>query len=120
MRAKLRVAGGQRTLEGTDILVAAGGTPNTRGIGLEEIGIKLTYRGYIEVNDRLETGVPDTWAIGECAGSPQFTHVSFDDFRVIRDNLGGWTANDQRAARAILHVHRPAPCPNRNERARGA
>lgn len=89
VRAKLRMAGGQRTLDGTDILIAAGRIPNTRGIGLEEIGIKLTDRGYIHVNERLETSVPDTWAIGECAGSPQFTHLSFDDFRVIRDNLDG-------------------------------
>jgi pyruvate/2-oxoglutarate dehydrogenase complex dihydrolipoamide dehydrogenase (E3) component len=49
----------------------------------------LDARGYIRVNDRLETTAPDVWAIGECAGSPQFTHVSFDDFRVIRDNLAG-------------------------------
>src|SRR5205823_14530494 len=50
---------------------------------------ELDARGYIAVNDRLETSAPDVWAIGECAGSPQFTHVSFDDFRVIRDNLAG-------------------------------
>lgn len=89
VRVKLRVADGERILDGTDILVAAGRSPNTRGIGLEESGIELTDRGYIRVNERLETTVPDTWAIGECAGSPQFTHISFDDFRVIRDNLGG-------------------------------
>jgi pyruvate/2-oxoglutarate dehydrogenase complex dihydrolipoamide dehydrogenase (E3) component len=80
---------GRRELECSDILVAAGRTPNTRGIGLEEHGIELTDRGYIRVNDRLETTAPDTWAIGECAGSPQFTHISLDDFRVIRDNLAG-------------------------------
>ncbi len=49
----------------------------------------LNELGYIRVNDRLETTAPGVWAIGECAGSPQFTHVSFDDFRVIRDNLAG-------------------------------
>jgi pyruvate/2-oxoglutarate dehydrogenase complex dihydrolipoamide dehydrogenase (E3) component len=49
----------------------------------------LDERGYIQVNDRLETTAPGVWAIGECAGSPQFTHASFDDFRVIRDNLAG-------------------------------
>lgn len=49
----------------------------------------MTDRGYIRVNDRLETTEPNIWAIGECAGSPQFTHVSLDDFRVIRDNLNG-------------------------------
>lgn len=77
------------TIEGSDLLVAAGRTPNTSGVGLERAGVELDARGYILVNDRLETTSPDTWAIGECAGSPQFTHVSFDDFRIIRDNLAG-------------------------------
>jgi pyruvate/2-oxoglutarate dehydrogenase complex dihydrolipoamide dehydrogenase (E3) component len=89
LRARVRVGDGHRTLEGSDVLVAAGRTPNTRAIGLEENGIELTDRGYVRVNDRLETTAADTWAIGECAGSPQFTHISLDDFRVIRDNLGG-------------------------------
>ena len=82
---------GRRTTNdrGRDILVAAGRTPNTRGIGLEEVGIELTDRGTIRVNHRLEATAPDIWAIGECAGSPQFTHMSLDDFRVIRDNLQG-------------------------------
>ncbi len=87
LRAK--TADGELTVEATDILVAAGRTPNTTGIGLEEAGVALDPRGFIAVNDRLETRVPNVWAIGECAGSPQFTHVSFDDFRVIRDNLAG-------------------------------
>jgi len=89
LRVLINTPGGHRTIEGTDILVAAGCTPNTRGIGLEEAGIELTDRGYIRVNDRLEATAPKTWAIGECAGSPQFTHMSLDDFRVIRDNLQG-------------------------------
>ncbi len=89
LRARVRTSDGDRTIEGTDILVAAGRTPNTHGIGLEETGIELTRAGYIRVNERLETTAPDTWAIGECAGSPQFTHISLDDFRVIRENLGG-------------------------------
>ncbi|MCU1382587.1 MAG: Dihydrolipoyl dehydrogenase [Acidobacteria bacterium] len=89
LRARVRVADRHRDLEGSDVLVAAGRTPNTRDIGLEENGIELTDRGYVRVNDRLETTAADTWAIGECAGSPQFTHISLDDFRVIRDNLGG-------------------------------
>jgi pyruvate/2-oxoglutarate dehydrogenase complex dihydrolipoamide dehydrogenase (E3) component len=80
---------GMRTLSGSDILVAAGRSPNTSGIGLEHAGVDTDPRGYIVVNDRLETTTPDVWAIGECAGSPQFTHASMDDFRVIRDNLAG-------------------------------
>jgi pyruvate/2-oxoglutarate dehydrogenase complex dihydrolipoamide dehydrogenase (E3) component len=89
VRARVRTPEEERRIEGTDLLVATGRTPNTRGIGLEENGVQLTDHGYIRVNERLETTAPDTWAIGECAGSPQFTHISHDDFRVIRDNLSG-------------------------------
>jgi pyruvate/2-oxoglutarate dehydrogenase complex dihydrolipoamide dehydrogenase (E3) component len=80
---------GQQTIDGTDLLVATGRTPNTRGIGLEAAGIELDAHGYIKVNDRLETTAPGVWAMGDCAGSPQFTHVAYDDFRVVRDNLDG-------------------------------
>jgi hypothetical protein len=66
-----------------------GRTPNTAGIGLEAAGVAVDARGYIAVNDRLETRAPVVWAIGECAGSPQFTHVSENDFRIIWDNLAG-------------------------------
>jgi pyruvate/2-oxoglutarate dehydrogenase complex dihydrolipoamide dehydrogenase (E3) component len=88
---KLRAVQGEseRVLEGTHLLAATGRTPNTDGIGLELAGVEVTDRGYIKVNERLETTAPDVWAIGECAGSPQFTHIAFDDFRVIRDNLAG-------------------------------
>jgi pyruvate/2-oxoglutarate dehydrogenase complex dihydrolipoamide dehydrogenase (E3) component len=85
----VRTRSGERTIEGSDILVSAGRIPNTSGIGLKEVGIELDDRGYIRVNERLETSAPDVWAIGECAGSPQFTHISEDDFRIIRDNLAG-------------------------------
>jgi pyruvate/2-oxoglutarate dehydrogenase complex dihydrolipoamide dehydrogenase (E3) component len=89
VRMHVRTPQGERLLEGSDILVATGRTPNTAGIGLEIAGVRLAERGYVQVNDRLETSAPGVWAIGECAGSPQFTHVSEDDFRVIRDNLAG-------------------------------
>jgi pyruvate/2-oxoglutarate dehydrogenase complex dihydrolipoamide dehydrogenase (E3) component len=85
----VRTAAGERTIEGSDILVATGRIPNTDGIGLDIAGVDLDDRGYIRVNDRLETSAPAVWAIGECAGSPQFTHASVDDFRIIRDNLRG-------------------------------
>jgi pyruvate/2-oxoglutarate dehydrogenase complex dihydrolipoamide dehydrogenase (E3) component len=85
----VRTAAGERNIAGSDILVASGRTPNTAGIGLAEAGVELDARGYIRVNGRLETSAPDVWAMGECAGSPQFTHVSIDDFRIIRDNLAG-------------------------------
>jgi pyruvate/2-oxoglutarate dehydrogenase complex dihydrolipoamide dehydrogenase (E3) component len=86
---RMRTPAGDETLEGSDILVATGRTPNTTGIGLDLAGVMLDARGFVAVNDRLETSAPDVWAIGECAGSPQFTHVVFDDFRVVRDNLAG-------------------------------
>src|SRR6266403_589588 len=85
----VRTASGERNIDGSDILVAAGRVPNTGGIGLKEAGVRLDSRGYVRVNGRLETSAPDVWAIGECAGSPQFTHISEDDFRIIRDNLAG-------------------------------
>ena len=89
VRLRVRTPQGERLLEGSDILVATGRTPNTAEIGLDTAGVQLDGRGYVQVNDRLETSAPDVWAIGECAGSPQFTHVSEDDFAVIRDNLAG-------------------------------
>jgi pyruvate/2-oxoglutarate dehydrogenase complex dihydrolipoamide dehydrogenase (E3) component len=89
VRLLLRTPSGETTIAGSDILVATGRTPNTAGIGLESAGIKLDQTGYVLVNERLQTTVPNVWAIGECAGSPQFTHAALDDFRVIRDNLAG-------------------------------
>jgi pyruvate/2-oxoglutarate dehydrogenase complex dihydrolipoamide dehydrogenase (E3) component len=89
VRLRVKTSTGEQTVSGSDLLVATGRTPNTTGIGLEEVGVQLDGRGYIKVNDRLETTAAGIWAIGECAGSPQFTHVSLDDFRIIRDNLAG-------------------------------
>ena len=76
-------------LEGTHILVASGRTPNTDGIGLDAAGVELTERGYIKVNERLETTAPDVWAAGDCAGSPHFTHISENDFKIVHDNILG-------------------------------
>jgi pyruvate/2-oxoglutarate dehydrogenase complex dihydrolipoamide dehydrogenase (E3) component len=81
--------GAKKTLEGSHLLVAAGRTPNTNGIGLELAGVELTHSGHIKVNEHLETTAPGVWAIGEVAGSPQFTHVSVDDFRVVYDSITG-------------------------------
>ena len=85
----VRSGGGERAVAASDILVAVGRIPNTAGIGLDKAGIELDNRGYVRVNDRLQATAPDVWAIGECAGSPQFTHVSVDDFRIVRDNMAG-------------------------------
>jgi pyruvate/2-oxoglutarate dehydrogenase complex dihydrolipoamide dehydrogenase (E3) component len=81
--------GTEKVLQGSHALVAAGRTPNTEGLGLDLAGVELTDRGYIKVNDRLQTTAPGVWAIGEVAGSPQFTHISVDDFRVVHDNING-------------------------------
>jgi pyruvate/2-oxoglutarate dehydrogenase complex dihydrolipoamide dehydrogenase (E3) component len=87
----VRTISGEQKIEGSDILVAAGRIPNTADIGLDKAGVELDAHGFVRVNQRLEASAPDVWAIGECAGSPQFTHVSADDFRIIRDNLAGGT-----------------------------
>jgi pyruvate/2-oxoglutarate dehydrogenase complex dihydrolipoamide dehydrogenase (E3) component len=91
LKVMLRTPGGERAIDATDMLVAAGRIPNTQGVGLDQAGVALDARGYISVDDHLQTSAPGIWAIGECAGSPQFTHVSFDDFRIVRDALTGGT-----------------------------
>jgi pyruvate/2-oxoglutarate dehydrogenase complex dihydrolipoamide dehydrogenase (E3) component len=88
---KLTVRSGSetKTLEASDILVAAGRVPNTDRLDVAKGGVRLDARGYIEVNERLETSAPDVWAMGDGAGSPQFTHVGFDDFRVVLSQVTG-------------------------------
>jgi pyruvate/2-oxoglutarate dehydrogenase complex dihydrolipoamide dehydrogenase (E3) component len=81
--------GSEIIVEGSHLLVATGRLPNTEGIGLESAGIQTTKKGFIQVNDRLETSAPSVWALGDCTGGPVFTHISFDDFRMVRDNLAG-------------------------------
>jgi pyruvate/2-oxoglutarate dehydrogenase complex dihydrolipoamide dehydrogenase (E3) component len=81
--------GTETVVEGTHLLVALGRIPNTEGLGLELAGVELTDSGYIKVNERLQTTAPGVWAIGEVAGSPQFTHISVDDFRIVHANMTG-------------------------------
>jgi pyruvate/2-oxoglutarate dehydrogenase complex dihydrolipoamide dehydrogenase (E3) component len=86
----VRTAKGIERVRGSDILVATGRIPNTADVGLDRAGVEVDERGYLAVNDRLQTTAPNVWGIGECcSGNPQFTHVSYDDFRIIRDNLEG-------------------------------
>ncbi len=89
VRVAVEQNGQERFLDGTHLLVASGRVPNTKDIGLELTGVELTKNGYIKVNERLETTASGVWAVGEVAGSPQFTHISEDDFRVVRDNMLG-------------------------------
>ncbi|MGI4738758.1 MAG: mercuric reductase [Janthinobacterium lividum] len=78
---------GMRHVHGSHLLVATGRQPNTDQLGLETTGIKTDEKGYIQVNSRLETNVKGVFALGDVHGGPQFTHLSYDDFRVVRDHL---------------------------------
>ncbi len=104
----VRTATGEQQIEGSDVLVAVGRTPNTDGIGLEKAGIELDTRGFVRVNERLETTASGAWAIGECAGSPQFTHVSVDDFRIVKTNMaGGSRRTDNRLVPYVMFTDPP-------------
>jgi len=81
--------GAPLTLQGTHLLVASGRTPNTSGIGLDKAGVEITDRGFVKVNDRLQTTAEGVWAVGDCAGSPHFTHISENDFQIVSANLAG-------------------------------
>jgi pyruvate/2-oxoglutarate dehydrogenase complex dihydrolipoamide dehydrogenase (E3) component len=83
----LRGPTGDRTVAGSHLLVAVGRTPNSDGLNLAAAGVRVDARGFIPVNDRLETNVPGIYALGDVKGGPAFTHISYDDYRIIRDNL---------------------------------
>jgi pyruvate/2-oxoglutarate dehydrogenase complex dihydrolipoamide dehydrogenase (E3) component len=93
VRVTIATSAGTSVLEGSDLLVAVGRIPNTYNVGLEQTGVATDTRGYIQVNERLETTASGIWALGECAGSPQFTHISEDDFRIVHANLHGGSRN---------------------------
>jgi pyruvate/2-oxoglutarate dehydrogenase complex dihydrolipoamide dehydrogenase (E3) component len=78
---------GEGTLEGSHLLVAAGRPPNTDRLNLEAAGVETDERGFIRVNERLETSVEGIWALGDVKGGPAFTHISYDDFRIVKTNL---------------------------------
>lgn len=89
---------GERTIEGSHLLMATGRTPNSDRLNLPAVGVETDARGHIQVNDRLETNVPGIYAMGDVKGGPAFTHISYDDFRVLRTNLidGGSASIRQR------------------------
>jgi pyruvate/2-oxoglutarate dehydrogenase complex dihydrolipoamide dehydrogenase (E3) component len=89
VRVYVNEARGDRAIEGTDLLVATGRKANSDGIGLDKTGVQLDERGYIKTNERLETTAENIWAMGDCAGSPQFTHVGLDDYNIVHANLSG-------------------------------
>jgi len=83
----VRTTGGEQTLTGTHLLCAVGRKPNTEDLNLAAAGIETDKQGNIKVNNKLETNVPGVYALGDVKGGPQFTHISYDDFRIIRTNL---------------------------------
>jgi pyruvate/2-oxoglutarate dehydrogenase complex dihydrolipoamide dehydrogenase (E3) component len=80
-------AEGEKTIAGSHLLVATGREPNTATLGLDAAGVDKHMRGFVKVNERLETNVPGIYAAGDVTGGPQFTHVSYDDYRILRKNL---------------------------------
>jgi pyruvate/2-oxoglutarate dehydrogenase complex dihydrolipoamide dehydrogenase (E3) component len=84
---ELRTPAGPAELEGSHVLLAAGRRPNTDDLNLDMAGIETDSAGYIRVNDRLETNVAGVFALGDVKGGPAFTHISYDDYRVLRTNL---------------------------------
>jgi pyruvate/2-oxoglutarate dehydrogenase complex dihydrolipoamide dehydrogenase (E3) component len=94
----VRTEEGERTLVGSSLLAAAGRTPNTEALNLRAAELEVDKGGFIKANDRLETNVPGVYALGDVKGGPQFTHISYDDFRIIRTNLiegGSATVKDR-------------------------
>jgi pyruvate/2-oxoglutarate dehydrogenase complex dihydrolipoamide dehydrogenase (E3) component len=89
---------GARTLTGSHLLVAAGRVPNAETLNLSSAGIETDRNSFVKVNERLETTAPGVYALGDVKGGPQFTHISYDDYRIIRTNLiegGNVTVNDR-------------------------
>jgi pyruvate/2-oxoglutarate dehydrogenase complex dihydrolipoamide dehydrogenase (E3) component len=84
---RLRGPGGERAVPGSHLLVAAGRAPNSDRLNLAAAGVTVDARGFIPVNDRLETNVAGIYALGDVKGGPAFTHISYDDYRILRNNL---------------------------------
>jgi pyruvate/2-oxoglutarate dehydrogenase complex dihydrolipoamide dehydrogenase (E3) component len=87
VRLTVRQDGGERTVAGSHLLVAAGRVPNTDRLSLDRAGVAADGHGYVRVNERLETGVPGVYALGDVKGGPAFTHISYDDYRILETNL---------------------------------
>lgn len=98
LHLSVQTSEGERLLIGSHLLIAAGRTPNTDKLNAEATGITLDKRGFIPVNERMETGIAGIYAIGDVNGGPAFTHISYDDFRILRANLlehGDATTHDR-------------------------
>jgi pyruvate/2-oxoglutarate dehydrogenase complex dihydrolipoamide dehydrogenase (E3) component len=98
LEVTVRTPGGEQVITGSHILAAAGRSPNTETLNLEAAGVRTEKGGFIAVDERLETSAPGVWALGDVKGGPAFTHISYDDFRIIRANLlegGSRTIHDR-------------------------
>ena len=87
IQLSMRTPGGEQQLTGSHLLAAPGRVPNTEDLTPEAAGIQLDKKGYIQVNGQLETNVPGIYALGDVKGGPAFTHIAYDDFRILRTNL---------------------------------
>jgi len=87
IRLDVQHSGASATLEGSHLLVATGRVPNSDSLNLPAAGIKADAHGFIQVNDRLETNVAGIYALGDIKGGPAFTHISYDDYRILRTNI---------------------------------
>ncbi|HYL79731.1 MAG TPA: mercuric reductase [Candidatus Acidoferrum sp.] len=83
----VEAGGGARLVTGSHLLLASGRLPNTDDLGLETAGVKIDTRGFIQVNDKLESNVPGIWALGDVKGGPAFTHISYNDYQIVFGNL---------------------------------
>ncbi|GAB4321807.1 MAG: mercuric reductase [Candidatus Zixiibacteriota bacterium] len=87
IEVELAGQGGESSVNGTHLLIATGRRPNTDTLDCNATGMELDERGYIRVNSRLETSVPGIWALGDVNGGPAFTHIAYDDYRILKSNL---------------------------------
>jgi len=103
---QIQVADHEITLQGSHLLVAVGRAPNTDSLNLAATGVATDTRGFILVNDRLETNIPGIWALGDINGGPQYTHISLDDYRIIKANLidGGNRSTRDRLVSSCLFI----------------
>ena len=85
--AKIDCSGGPREVRGSHVLLAVGRRPNTEDLGLDQAGIEVDDRGYIKVDDQLQTNIPGIWALGDCNGKGAFTHTSYNDYEIVAANL---------------------------------
>ncbi len=106
IRLTVRTPAGEQKLAGSHLLVATGRVPNTRRLNLAAAGVQTDGRGFVQVNERLETNVPGIYALGDVKGGPAFTHISYDDFRIIRTNLvrGGRGGHTRTTGRSVPYT----------------